>query len=432
MRIGHVFAIIGIYLVTAAGWGLLGSVTSFRTYGIGGDRLEDAVADVWGGPIVQQAPRLVSRHDSDAGQADLSPSAQHIETVLVLEHRRKGLQWYPTYRCQFAATYRFTNDGHEPIMGVINAPLPDGDGTYRDFVATTDADTDADAGSAPAVTVTNGTVRAPVTVAPGETVTFTLAYTTNGLRTWTYAPTCGTGRAGDIEVVVRTNVSNIDFPEGSLAATEHGPLNNVGDPDDPLALVYEARWQSGDLLTNRTFRIELPNRLNPGPLVTRIIFFAPVCLGFFYLVLGAITVVRGIPIHPMHYAFVAGGFFAFHLLLAYLVDVVWIHVAFPVCAAVSLFLVNTYLRGALGKTFPTWTSVAAMLFYLVLFSYSFFFEGSSGLAGAVTGVLTLAVLMYLTAGVDWHAFFARPKPPKPNKGATTDPLLDLGTAPSSA
>jgi hypothetical protein len=43
----------------------------------------------------------------------------------------------------------------------------------------------------------------------------------------------------------------------------------------------------------------------------------------------------------------------------------------------------------------------AQLVFLVLFSYSFFYPGYTGLAITIGAVLTLAVLMHLTAGVNW-------------------------------
>ena len=60
---------------------------------------------------------------------------------------------------------------------------------------------------------------------------------------------------------------------------------------------------------------------------------------------------RKIALHPMHYFFLATSFFAFHLLLAYLVDHMSIHLAFVLCSAVSVFLVVSYLRLVVGPRF---------------------------------------------------------------------------------
>jgi hypothetical protein len=50
-------------------------------------------------------------------------------------------------------------------------------------------------------------------------------------------------------------------------------------------------------------------------------------------------------------------------------------------------------------------ALPAQLAYLVLFSASFFFDGLTGITLTVCGVATLALLMFLTARVDWKAHF---------------------------
>ena len=105
----------------------------------------------------------------------------------------------------------------------------------------------------------------------------------------------------------------------------------------------------------------------------------------------------------MNYFFLSAAFFAFHLLLAYLVDHVDIHAAFAIAAATSVFLVVSYLRIVGGMRFAVLEAGMAQLVFLVLFSYAFFFEGFTGLAVTIGGVITLFVLMQITARVDWNA-----------------------------
>ena len=112
------------------------------------------------------------------------------------------------------------------------------------------------------------------------------------------------------------------------------------------------RWEAADLLTQQDIGVIVPSKLNPGPLTTRITFFAPVCLLFFFILVLRINIVYAVPIHPMHYLFVTAGFFSFHLLLAYLVDLLNIHLAFGIAALVSIGLVTSYLRSALSGRFP--------------------------------------------------------------------------------
>jgi inner membrane protein involved in colicin E2 resistance len=121
-------------------------------------------------------------------------------------------------------------------------------------------------------------------------------------------------------------------------------------------------------------------------------------------------IVYNIPIHPMHYLFVAAGFFAFHLLLAYLVDHIHIHLAFLLAAGISVGLVTSYLQAALKKRLPWKVAVAGQIFYLVIFSYSFFLKGFTGLTVALGAVATLAVLMKVTASIQWETVFMQKKP----------------------
>jgi hypothetical protein len=49
--------------------------------------------------------------------------------------------------------------------------------------------------------------------------------------------------------------------------------------------------------------------------------------------------------------------------------------------------------------------------FLVLFSYSFFFSGITGLAITIGAVLTLAFFMAKTARLDWETVFPK-RPPR--------------------
>jgi inner membrane protein involved in colicin E2 resistance len=150
--------------------------------------------------------------------------------------------------------------------------------------------------------------------------------------------------------------------------------------------------------------MDMPKLLNAGPVALRIVQFAPVSLLFFTAVVLLVAVLKRIPLHPMHVFFVSAGFFAFHLLFAYLVDLLDPYASFGVAAAVSLLLVAGYLRAVGGKLLFR-VAVPAQLIYLMLFSLSFFFDGLTGITLAVVSVLTLALLMILTAKVDWRQVF---------------------------
>ena len=164
-------------------------------------------------------------------------------------------------------------------------------------------------------------------------------------------------------------------------------------------------WTFANLISGQAIGMKLPEKLNPGPFAARVTFFAPVSLLFFLAVMVMVGTTSGTSLHPMHYWFIAAAFFAFHLLLAYLVDHVTVHVAFATAAAVSLLLVVSYLRLVTGMRHALLAAGSAQLVFLVLFSYAFFFEGFTGLAITVGAIVTLFVLMQMTAHVSWDETF---------------------------
>ena len=71
------------------------------------------------------------------------------------------------------------------------------------------------------------------------------------------------------------------------------------------------RWTADDLITRQNVGVTMPEKINPGPVSARMSFFAPVCLLFFFVLITALSVLKRINIHPMHYLFVTAGFLRF-------------------------------------------------------------------------------------------------------------------------
>jgi inner membrane protein involved in colicin E2 resistance len=142
-----------------------------------------------------------------------------------------------------------------------------------------------------------------------------------------------------------------------------------------------------------------------------------VSLFFFFFLMFIITTMRGIELHPMNYFFLAGAFFAFHLLLAYLVDHISIHAAMVIASVVSIALVVSYLRLVAGIRFAVVEAGTAQLIYLVLFSYAFFWKGFTGLSITVISVITLFVVMQATGRIRWSERFSRYAAIPPGTGA---------------
>jgi hypothetical protein len=407
-----------IFLGASAAWGILGSSVLGRTGQFDG-RLEQEVQLLWGGPHRQTAPDAwVERPDTeteieetrtaDGGVTRREVSKPIVRRVAVgidstratadldLEHRRKGLLWYSTYTVAFKATYTFRNpDSAERVVGV-RLPLPAEHALFDDFVFSINGE------PAPLAGNVSKEMVATVDAAPNAIVTLEVGYRSRGLGTWTYAFAStganggGAARVRDFQLAIDTNVVDIDFPAGSMSPNQR---SRTADG-------WRVEWRFNNLLSGQTIGVTLPERLNPGPFAARVTFFAPVGLLFFLTVMVILGATSGPSLHPMHYWFIAAAFFAFHLLLAYLVDHLSVHVAFAVSAAVSLALVVSYLRIVTGMRHALLRAGAAQAVFLVLFSYAFFFEGFTGLAITVGAVITLFVLMQITARVSWDDVFA--------------------------
>ena len=405
MSVWKIAAIGVIFLMACAGWFVLGATTARRSTESRG-RLRAEVEALWGVPLVQEAPSLAVEIPGSERVRWVMPAKNDIAVELKTDYRKKGLIWYPTYVCHFKGTYTISN--HEQVAQKIRIHLnfPAQAGTYDEFAVSID-----DEQLISPVSTAEG-VGEMVELAPGQSTDFQVTYKTRGIREWRYKMDPNVGRVRDLNLVVKTGFRDVDYPDGCLS-----PMSSEEAPEGGLILA----WRATDLITTEDIGVTIPEKLNPGPLTSRITFFAPVCLLFFFVLVATINILYKVNIHPMHYLFVAAGFFAFHLLLAYMAGIVNIHIAFVISAVVSVVLVTSYLSGALRGEFPWKVAAGGQLFFLVLFSYSFFLKGITGLAVAIGSVVTLAVLMKVTAHVDWDDVFAKreakPTPPPPPLGA---------------
>jgi hypothetical protein len=409
----RLIGIAAIYIAAGIGWFVLGSTVSVRS----GDfdlSLTREVTTLWGGPHRQSPPAIwlerpktvterVQQKD-DAGktttqqvtrvvteQVPLQIASSRVDVRLNLDHRRKGLLWYDTYGVSLRATYRAVNSTDQTFPVIALLTFPSDQVQFDNFVFRINGQA-AQRSEDPS----KGAI-ARVDVPPGGEILVELGYDSRGLDTWTYtfAPD-GVAHVRDFTLTMHTDFEAIDFPPGSMS-----PSTSRRGTDG-----WDLEWRFDSLLTGRTIGMDLPNRINPGPMAARITYFAPVSLLFFLTVMVILGVLRSQNLHPMNYAFLSAAFFAFHLLLAYLVDHLSIHASFAIASAVSIFLVITYLRLVAGSRFAIVRAGAAQVVFLVLFSYAFFFEGYTGLTVTIGAIVTLFVLMQATARVDWGRVFS--------------------------
>jgi inner membrane protein involved in colicin E2 resistance len=403
----RIIAITLIFLCTSVAWVILGGTIFSRTYDSGAVSARQ-VASLWGTPQKQAPPTASYKTSTTRQQAGFENGVQVIRAItedqitelplessnldvdLDLQHRQKGLLWYSTYKVRFSGVYGFRNPSDKEQNVDVRFQFPSSRALYDNLTFTVD-------GNNVQLTNQNDAATAALKIAGGKTVQIALSYSSQGLNEWRYSfGSADVAQVSDFTLRMKTNFKDIDFPDNTLSPTDKSETTNG----------WDLNWSYKNLLSGYQIAMEMPEKLQPGPLAGRISLFAPVSLFFFFFLMLIITTIRGIDLHPMNYFFLAAAFFSFHLLLAYLVDHVSIHTAFAISALVSVFLVVSYLRLVVGIGFASREAALAQIVYLVLFSYAFFLKGFTGLAITIGSILTLFLVMQFTGRVHWAERFA--------------------------
>jgi hypothetical protein len=403
----RIAAIVFIFVCASAGWMILAGTLSYRSSSADSG-LRGHVVSTWGAPHVQLPPsatyeELVSRlvtsvEDGKKVERTVNETISHalplegsrIQVRLQLEHRQKGLLWFSTYKVGFDGIYQFHNPSVQDHALTFTLKFPAAQATYDDLIWTVDGVPLR--GADPKLAASGAAL-----VGAGKTISLRAAYRSQGLDRWTYNLGADVSQVRDFGLQMTTNFQDIDFPDNTLSPTAKRPL----------AGGWELGWNYKNLVSGFPIAMVMPEKLQPGPLAGEISLFAPVSLFFFFFLMFTITLIRGIDLHPMNYFFLAAAFFSFHLLLAYLVDHISIHVSFVLCSVVSLFLVVSYLRLVVGLRFAAVEAATAQFLYLILFSYAFFYKGFTGLAITIGSILTLFTVMQMTGKIRWSERFER-------------------------
>ena len=402
----RIVATIFIFICSTIAWVILGSAIEVRTNTASGS-LNGNVQSIWGTSQTQSPPSAIYTV-SGPRASELTLNGTTVKTVvekqtdfqlpvqasvvnadIAVEYRQKGLLWFSTYRVGFSGSYTFQNPTDASQNITFRFPLPAKQALYDDVIMTVNE-------QPLQLTTANGVLSGKTAVAAGNKFVLQVSYRSQGLDSWQYKLGDEVTEVKDFSLTIKTHFGGFDFPENTLSPTEE---NKSGDG-------WELKWDYRSLLSGFQIGLTMPEKVQPGPLAGRISYFAPVSLLFFFFVVFILTMLRGIEFHPMNYFFLACAFFAFHLLLAYLVDRISIHWAFAVCSAVSLFLVWSYLRLVVGTRFAM-EAGGAQFAYLILFSYAFFFQGFTGLTITIGAILTLFIAMQATAKIRLTEKFAR-------------------------
>ncbi len=382
MKPTHLITIIAIFICTTLAWWVLGGVITSRTSHVS-YQTGDSVSGRWGPPLIQKHPG--ARYTSSNGsKVSLQPAKSDVKVQLAYQPVKMGLLWHRTYGVTFEGHYTFTNTTAITQTLEIDVELPSGNALLDkiNFILGT-GDKTRRSVAAPE----QGVITDSIQLTPGESIPVTVSYECRGMDHWRYA-FADASRIRDFTLTMNTDFTDVNFPISSPTERK--------ETTDGMQLI----WKYEDAISAPGIGMEMPRELNAGPVAAQISFYAPLSLLLFFGVIIITVLSRGISLHPVNYFFLAAGFFAFPLLFSYMLDVVPVHLSFVIAAGTSLLLVCGYLRAAAGM-FLFRVAIVAQTAYMVLFSYSFFFKGLTGLTLTIGGIATLGVLMALTAKVDW-------------------------------
>ncbi len=402
--IKHIIAIGLIFICTTIGWFVLGATVMVRS-DVQEPALKNAVGKLWGTKMVQKPPsfytvKMVEKQvekTNENGKKYIDTYYEEIKKFipiqssevnvnLDLEHRKKGLFWYSTYIVNYLSAYEIVNDSDSALDIQVEFEFPKSDGIYDNFTYTIN---DSNIKN---VSPINGVLIHKIKIFPKERKLVKIAYNSQGMDEWWYHLGDGISQLNNYKLTMTTNFDKINFPEKSISPVSKSKTEKG----------WELTWNYKTLISGLQIGIEMPKKMNPGPFVSRVSFFAPVSLFFFFFIVFIITILKDIKLHPMNYFFLAAAFFAFHLLLAYLVDHINIHLACMISSIVSILLVISYMRLVIGLKFAFFDAGISQFVYLILFSYAFFLEGYTGLTITICAIITLFITMQLTGRIDWN------------------------------
>ncbi|MEQ1751087.1 MAG: hypothetical protein ABL974_16785, partial [Prosthecobacter sp.] len=322
MSIQRLAAIAVIFIGTTIAWFILGTAMQQRT-NQQQSQLTGEVTDVWGPSLQQLHPSAYYVTAASAnGRKLLQPTLSKVTVSLNYEPKKRGLLWYRTYGARFEAEYEIANPTPVTQTVYVRFELPGKKASFHDFSF------DLGATGKREALPEEGAITQAISLEPGKSAPLKAGYRARGMDAWRYE-FGDSARVREFSLVMTTDFEEINFPVGTGSPTTR---ERAGDG-------WTLEWSYPDVISAPAIGMDMPKVLNAGPVASRIAFFAPVSLLFFFTVLLILGMMKNVSLHPVNYFFFAAGFFAFQLLFAYLVDLVPLTLSFVIAAVVSLLLV---------------------------------------------------------------------------------------------
>ncbi len=342
-------------------------------------------------------PEFIHRADdefikkwNDVYSRKVEPASSDIKVSLKLDPRKKGLLWFSTYKVDFRGRYVIKKRAQERADVKIRFYLP-GEGTINENLEIKPLGNES-----LKYDMKDDHVKAVFAMEPNTDETaISFSYSSRGMNQWIYKFKEDTSMIKNFNLTIATDFHEIDFPGQSISPDEKQKREKG----------WLLKWDKGSMLQAFHAGIVMPQKINPGPLAEAMSNHAPVSLLFFFFLIFILQTARGLKLHPMNYFFLACAFFSFNLLFAYLADQLELLWSFLISAGVSLFLVVSYLRLVIGTRFAILEAGLGQVVYQILFALAHFYEGYTGLSVTIIAIVTLAIVMRLTARTDWEEIF---------------------------
>jgi len=283
--------------------------------------------------------------------------SSNIDLGINLSHRRKGLLWYLTYDVDFDGSYTFLNPYNEPVTARVTFDFPSSQTIYDDFEYKVE-----NVELIPKGNLRKG-LEAMVQIPAREEGKIHIAYKSSGLDFWKYSFADKIITVKNFTLNLISNLNEYNFPAGTISSSTKTKTKNG----------WDLKWEFDKMVSDFDVGVDMPNRKNPGALISKMSYFAPVSLMFYFIVLIVIGAMKRNSLHPVHYLFLAASFFSFHILFSYLVDRLVIELSFLLSAGVSIGLAVSYLWKIRGKRFALrWQAQRSFStwYYLLLRSFS--------------------------------------------------------------
>lgn len=427
MNIKKLLAIGLIFIGFGIAWMILGDINSDRTKGQT-RLLQKRLQNAYGGPLMITPPQIfyevIKEKKGKVGGFEtitsykekelMDPSRSDIEIDLKLERKKIGNLWFSTFLVEYRGEYEYDIESipekYRSYPLFLLPGLNSKESIYRSIKMNIN-----DVAVQPlAKLVASNPIELTSIVTPSGKIIVNFYYKTTGTDHMLYVlagqqkndeqiKTTASGgrltRLDNFDLKLRANFDNYEFPRRTIPPTSRKISEQIN----------EFHWQFDKTVTGKNIGLIVPEEKNPGEIASRISFFAPVSLLFFFVVMMVFNILLRRELHPMHYFFLAATFLSFHLMFSYSADHISMYLAFGIASVISCILTFSYLIRFNGWKYSA-IAVSLQLLYLVVFSWSFFYKtatglGITGLIVTIVSVFTLFVLMQLIGKISWDEVF---------------------------